>query len=258
MDVSTGHGVSSPEVVQWTLMIVRQAGSSQLLMTQPDHAALSARIMREWRANDFGNVPRRSVILQAVEEHDNGWREVDATPLVDETTGRILDFVTAPDSIRRGVWPRGVERLAATPYAAALVAQHAVHVYRRYRSDLGWAPFFSEMEAIRNRHLHAAAPLTLDDLLRDYFFVRAGDLASLAFCNGWTAVQSDDAGYAIRLEGSRLIISPDPFEGREVALEIIARELPNRPFRSASDAERAFSAAPSVAVKGVALGDVRS
>jgi len=92
-------------------------------------------------------------------------------------------------------------------------------------------------------------------LLRDYFFVRAGDLASLTFCNGWTDVQTDDAGYAIRLDGTRLTITPDPFEGREVALEVTARELPNRPFRSASEAERAFTAAREVVVKGVASGD---
>lgn len=241
-------------------MIVRSDGSSQLLITQPDHAALAACIMRGWRANGLPDAPRQSVILYAVEEHDNGWREVDAAPVVDGVTGRILDFVSAPARIRRMVWPRGVERLAATPYAAALVAQHAVHVYRRHRSDPGWTPFFAEMEAVRNRHLDIAnqrqpAPLTLDDLLRDYFFVRAGDLASLTFCNGWTGIQTDDAGYAIRLEGTRLAITPDPFEGREVALEIAARELPNRPFRSASEAEHAFSEAPHVVVKGVASGD---
>ena len=49
------------------------------------------------------------------------------------------------------------------------------------------------------------------------------------FCNGWTASQLDDSGsgYTIRLEGTRLTIAPDPFEGREVPLEITARELPN-------------------------------
>jgi hypothetical protein len=236
-------------------MIVRLDGSSQLLMTQPDHAALAARIMRGWRANGFPDAPRHSVILYAVAEHDNGWREVDAAPVVDGVTGRILDFVSAPARIRRLVWPRGVERLAATPYAAALVAQHSVHVYRRHRGDPGWAPFFAEMEAVRDRNLQAAAPLTLDDLLRDYFFVRAGDLASLTFCNGWTEIQTDDAGYAIRFEGMRLTITPDPFEGREVALEITARELPNRPFGSALEAEHAFSEAREVVVTGVASGD---
>jgi hypothetical protein len=235
-------------------MIVRPAGVTQLLITQPDHAALAARIMRQWRADGFPDEPRQSSILLAIEAHDNGWREVDAAPVLDGATGRILDFVGAPAPIRRAVWPRGVERLAATPHAAALVAQHAMHIYRRYRSDLEWAPFFSDMEAARGRHLQAAAPLTLDDLLREYLFLRVGDLVSLTFCNGWTEVQTDDAGYAVHFDGTRLTITPDPFAGREVPLEIAARELPSRPFHSASEAERAFSGARDVVVKGVASG----
>jgi uncharacterized protein DUF3891 len=236
-------------------MIVRQTGTAQLLMTQPDHAALAARIMRQWRADGLNEAPRHATILTAIAEHDNGWREADTSPIVDGN-GHILDFIRAPDEIRREVWPRGVERLAPTPYAAALVAQHAVHIFRRYSGDPGWAPFFMEMLAARDRHLRESAPLTHDDLLRDYFFVRMGDLMSLTFCNAWTDVQTDDAGarYAICLEGSRLIVTPDPFHGREVALEIAARELPNRPFRSAAEARDLFEAAPSIVVKGIASG----
>ena len=118
-------------------MIVRVNGSSQLLITQPDHAALAALVMRQWRAGGLLQAPRLSSILLAVEQHDNGWREVDAAPLVDGGTGRVLDFIGAPDEVRRAVWPRGVDRLAATPYAAALVAQHALHIYRRYRDNPG-------------------------------------------------------------------------------------------------------------------------
>lgn len=237
-------------------MIVRPNGASQLLITQPDHAALAARVMRRWRADGFTQAPRQAAILTAIEAHDNGWREVDASPIVDGGTGRILDFVSAPDEIRRQVWPRGVERLAATPYAAALVAQHALHIYRRYRTDPGWAQFFITLEAARDRQLRTTVTLTLEDLLREYCFLRIGDLVSLTFCNAWPDVQTDDAGsgYAIRLHGARLIVTPDPFEGREVPLEITARELPNRPFRSTSEARAVFEAARTVVVKGVAAG----
>jgi Protein of unknown function (DUF3891) len=237
-------------------MILRPAGSSLLLITQPDHAALAARVMRHWRAGGLQESARRSSILLAVEEHDNGWREVDAAPVLDEHTGRILDFVGLPEQARRAIWPRGVERLAATPYSAALVAQHAAHVYRRYRGSPGWDPFFIEMEALRDKHLRAAE-LSQADLLADYSFVRLGDLVSLTFCNGWTEPQTDDAGevgYTIRLDGARLAVTPDPFEEREIAIEIAARELPDHPYRSKSDAEMAYSAAREVTVAGVAVG----
>ena len=237
-------------------MIVRRQGASQLLVTQPDHAALAATIIGGWLSGGFPDAPGRSVILHAVREHDNGWRDVDVAPLVDVATGRLLDFISAPDEIRQSIWPRGIERLAATPYAAALVAQHALHIYRRYRGDRAWDPFFEEMEASRDRSLRSAAPLTMDDLRRDYFFVRVGDLASLTFCNGWTEPQTDDAGpgYTIQLDGTRLTIAPDPFGGREIPLVICARELPDRPFRSTSDAQEAFASAPTIVISGVACG----
>jgi len=234
-------------------MIIRPAGSAQLLIAQPDHAALAAHVMRHWRHDGFPEAERQASILLAIQEHDNGWREVDAAPIVD-SAGCILDFVSAPDHVRRGVWPRGVKRLEAAPHAAALVAQHAIHVYRRYRGDPDWAPFFTELEGIRDRHLEVAS-VARDDLLREYFYLRIGDLLSLTFCNGWIETQRDESGYAVRLDGDRLLITPDPFEGREIAIEITARELPLQPYSSASDAAAAYTRAPEVLVKGVVHGD---
>ena len=237
-------------------MIVQRRGGSLLLIRQPDHAALSARVMEHWRADGFPDSPARAAVLHAIEEHDNGWLEPDAAPLVHESTGRIADFVSAPDGVKRAVWPRGVARLAHAPYAAALVAQHALHVFRRFRTDAGWAEFFAEMEQARASAAQSIGARTLDDVQRDYPFLRIGDLISLTFCNAWTDPQKDDAGsgYEIRLAGTRVIVAPDPFDGREIPLAVPARELPDRPFRSAADARDAWSAAPNVVLTGIASG----
>lgn len=222
-------------------MIIRPSGASQLLITQPDHAMLAAHIMRHWMADGLPASPRRALILAAIEEHDNGWREVDASPLVHPDTGEVLDFMTAPDSVKRGVWPRAVGRLAGTPYVAALVAHHAVHVYRRYRTHPDWVSFFAEMEVTRDRQLSAGGSVLFEEFLRDYIFLRIGDLLSLMFCNAWSEPQAQDdmLGYTARLDGSRLLISPDPFDGRSVALEVAARAL---------------GSAEPVIVRGVASG----
>jgi hypothetical protein len=235
-------------------MIIQAAGASQLLITQPDHAALAADIMRHWQADGLPDSPRRELILLAIQQHDNGWAEVDAAPLVDPKSGRILDFISAPDDVRRDVWPRGVERLSATPYAASLVAQHALHIYGRYRTNREWAPFFIEMQAARDRHLAAATAVTLEDLRRDYFFVRIGDLASLTFCNGWTDVQTDESGYAVHLDGLSLVMTPDPFGSAVTPIEISGRDVPNRTFASTKDARAAFAAARIVTLNGVVSG----
>jgi Protein of unknown function (DUF3891) len=233
-------------------VIVRPHPDHLLLITQPDHAALAAGIMDAWQQL-LPDAAVRDVVLLATREHDNGWHEPDAAPLVDETSGRILDFMSAPESVRQSIWPRAVERLSSTPYAAALVAQHALNVYDHYRKLPAWRPFFERMESARHDALRRAAPHTIEDLARDYFFVRMGDLASLTFCNGWNEPQRLD-GFELRLEGPRLTIRPDPFDGREVPLSISARELPARHYRSDADAYEAFRSAPTVIVDGVALG----
>lgn len=235
-------------------MIVRRADSSVLLISQPDHAALAARIMRRWSDAELAQSPRRDEILYAVEHHDDGWLEVDRAPIVDDRTGELLDFITAPVAVRRGIWPRGVTLLASRPYAAALVAQHAVHVYRRYREDDTWAPFFIEMESLRAHSLRAAAPATLDTLVSDYRWLRTGDILSLAFCNGWTDAQHDERGGSARLTGDRLVLMPDPFGGSEVPLAVPAREMPAAPFTSAAAAAAAYARAPTTTLSGIAAG----
>jgi hypothetical protein len=231
-------------------MIVRETPTSFLLITQPDHATLARHLMEPWGA--LARAARRASILHAIQEHDNGWREPDSAPIVDPATGRILDFVTAPTRVREAVWPRGVARLAEDPWAAALVAQHALTIYERFRTDAEWSAFFSRMTAARDHHLHVAG-LAHDALQHDYVFLRIGDLASLTFCNEWTDEQQFDR-YAVRLEGSRLVISPDPYDGGALSFEVTARELPRRSYGSDADARAAFLAGRTIRLAGQAVG----
>lgn len=217
-------------------MIVRPHDTSLLLITQPDHAALAERVMRQWVTDGLPDAPHRSSIFHAIAQHDNGWQEVDAAPIVD-STGRILDFVSAPVDVRQGIWPRGVERLGGDPLAAALVAEHAITVYGRFRGDAAWAGFFSRMADLRDLYAGQAS-VTPDALTRDYFFVRVADLISLAFCSAWTEVQ-ELGQYAFRLEETGLTITPDPFGGVIVPLDVPARHLPARRY-SASEAAAAY------------------
>lgn len=234
-------------------MIVRSAADHLLLITQPDHASLAARIMAEWRRDDLPRSPLRDVILLATREHDNGWLEPDRAPIVEPATGRLLDFINAPEAVRQGIWPRGVERVRDDPYAAALVAEHALNVYEHYRDRPSWARFFACMEGMRAAALADAAPRTLAELRRDYFFVRMGDLASLAFCNAWREPQKL-ARYELRLDGTDLRFAPDPFDGARVPLRVAARRLPSRPYASRADAAAAFERALEVEITGVAYG----
>jgi len=234
------------------IVIIRSSENHLLLITQPDHAALAGSLMSAWRADAFPDSPHRDAVLFATSHHDDGWIDVDRSPIVSEADGRLLDFIGAPDTVRLAVWPRAVARLSSTPYAAALVAQHALRIFDPHRGAMDLGPFFDEMQALRDRSLAGAAPMTMDDLVRDYFFVGMGDTLSLTFCNTWTEPRRL-AQYDIRLHGSRLTIDPDPFGGREVSMDVTARRLPFRSYAPA-EAAAAFDAAPLVTLTGIASG----
>jgi Protein of unknown function (DUF3891) len=195
---------------------------------------------------------RRDSILQAIGEHDNGWAEADAAPTVDPDSGKVMDFVSAPLSVRHGVWPRGIARLADDPWAAALVAQHVLTVYDRYRSDNAWTGFFAEIDAARSRMLNAAA-MSLADLEDDYLFVRLGDLISLTFCTGWTDEQRFGAS-TIQLSGWRVVVTPDPFDGATVPIEITAQTVRNLPYRSDAELRDACRTATPITLRGEVAG----
>ncbi|MEW5915602.1 MAG: DUF3891 family protein [Gemmatimonadota bacterium] len=232
-------------------MIIRERNGSLLLIRQPDHAALARRIMQQW--GPLRDIERRESILTAVGAHDNGWAVPDSAPIVHAHSGELLDFVALPLAMRQGVWPRAVGNLAADPWAAALVAHHAIFVYDRFRGRGDWAEFFRTMERERDAMLQRVQTATSDDLTRDYTFVRLGDLASLTFCCGWTDTQRF-AGCAMQLHGTRLLIDPDPFEGRETAIDVSARELPVRRYVSDADAAQEFARAPLIQLRGTVAG----
>lgn len=228
-------------------MIVRQTADAFQLITQPDHAALASAIMKHSVA--LADHPRRASILLAVAEHDNGWREPDAAPLIDPATGVPLDFISAPKDVRQGVWPRGVARLADEPWAAALVAQHAIVIFNRYRRDPAWTSFFVEMERLR-REMVQASELALPELLADYWFLGLGDLISLTFCNGWTDVQEFDP-WSVHLTGSQVSIWPTLFAGAAIPIAIQVREVRRRVFRSDAELRDELATAPIGSLEGV-------
>lgn len=250
-------------------MIVRSADGVLHLISQPDHAALARRIMERWAP--LHGADRRHSILLAVEEHDNGWREPDAQPSVDPATGRVFDFISLPTPAKQAVWPRGVARLASEDgWAAALVAEHALTIYDRFRRDEDWTSFFALMTLTRDT-LVTQSGRTLAQLTHDYGYVRIGDLISLVFCNLWREKQTYDR-WQFRLREGREVheereghegherhegvvaVTPDPFAGRSVPVAVTAREIPDRPYESDAALQAVIRAAPRITLHGLVSG----
>jgi hypothetical protein len=234
-------------------VIIRPGPGELTLITQPDHARLAGQIMAAWTEARLPVGSRRDMVLLATASHDNGWEEIDVAPLVDDQNGALLDFVHAPDDVKRGIWPRAVQRLAQTPYAAALVAQHALHLHDGQRGNSGWREFLTEIESTRDRHLSAVPGVGLGDLLHDYAYVRLGDLLSLAICNGWLDTWQE-AGFSFSWNGAVLAVSPDPFGGREIRFSVPGRLLARQIFASSEAARSAFLDAPRTTTSGIARG----
>src|SRR5215510_2013991 len=231
-------------------MIVRRDFNRLLLVTQPDHADLARRVIE--RCVPLATHPRRDVILHAVQEHDNGWFEEDASPSVDTATGEVVDFINAPDDVRQRVWTRGIARLVDAPWAAALVAQHAIVIYDRHHGDASWAPFFRAIRGMRD-DMCVASGYSFDELESDYRFVRLADLISLGFCMGLSGEQRWGRS-SIRLSDTRVFVNPDIFDGSEIPMEIVARAIANQPYRSDDELRSALSHAAPITLHGTVTG----
>jgi hypothetical protein len=231
-------------------VIVRPDSDFVHVITQPAHAALAAHIIQH--AVELEAHPRRSEILLAVSEHDNGWAEEDAAPIVNPATGYLADFINVPLPVRHRVWPRAIQRLEAQTWSAALVAHHALVVYDRFRPEAEWAPFFAGLAATRDRLVEKSG-MSFEELGSDYRFLRLADLISLIFCMGLSETQRF-AGWTVQPAGDRVVVTPDPFDGAPVPIRIGARQLPNRRFRSDAELRAAVSAAAEVILTGSASG----
>jgi hypothetical protein len=238
-------------------MIVRHAEGRLLCLSQPDHARLAGRLAEAWVADGFAARPTRDQVLEAVRQHDIGWTTEDRTLRFDAATHGPHGFVSAPAEVRQGAYLHGVEDLTAgDAYVAALVAQHGLTVYRRFQHNPAWAAFFPALERRRDDLCgqvlaeSGGAPFTF---LQDYTVLGLCDLFSLVFCNGWREPHLME-GYEAVLEGDRLVISPDPFGGRVVDLDVPARALPLRPYWSQDDLDHAWAEAEPTRVTGTAIG----
>jgi hypothetical protein len=238
-------------------MIVRDEGTSLLLITQPDHAQLAADLVSAMQTEPTLRSAARATILLATREHDNGWAEVDAEPTIEPSTGRPRDFMMGPAAVKYELWVRGITRVAKMdPQAGALVAQHAVTVYAYRQSDPAWRPFFTAITAMRDDLLQQLGMLTgarRDAFQAEYRCVQLGDAFSLQFCNAWPG-PDDTLGYRATLRGDALLISPDPFGGATVPLRVGGRRIPVRRYRRDADLREALAASTPVVVSGVARG----
>ena len=238
-------------------MIVRDEAGTFLLITQPDHARLAERIGAAMRSEPALDTADREAILLAIREHDNGWAEVDAEPEVEPATSRPRDFMTGLARIKYDLWLRGITRAAQMdPHAGALVAEHALTVYAYRRADADWQVFFDSVTPIRDDLLKQIGMLTgeaRETFQRQYRCVQLADAFSLQFCGGWTD-NSSTLEYQAVMRGDALLISPDPFDGATIPLQVLGRRIAARRYHDDGELRHTIAAATPEVITGSARG----
>lgn len=211
------------------------------LVTQNDHAHLSAAILRLWRHDGLPANPRRRIILRAAREHDNGWRESDAAPRVDPASGRPRDFRSMTDDDRRTIWARGVDRHRADePEVTALVLAHARRLHRDREDNDAWRPLMDRWRALDDELASRRAEDPSNDpeaFAADYRLVDLADTLSLALADRW---REDFDFRGVRCaprpaaDADTLAIAPFPLAGA-TTFDLPCRLIPDRRYASDTD-----------------------
>jgi hypothetical protein len=220
--------------------------SAWRLITQPHHAFFAAELLALWRTDGLPERPHREDLLFATREHDNGWRELDASPTVDRERGVPRDFLTVPAALRREVWTRGTERyVEERPRAALLIVQHALHLFRDSATSAESADFLAQLRSVRDE-LMAQTSASDSGVLENHAWLDLADRISLVACGALPRLDEPD-GRTVTLEAEdsatgrvRLAIHPFPLAGA-TTFKIPCRAVPGRFY--AGDADFAVEAA---------------
>jgi hypothetical protein len=241
------------------LLLSASQGDRLRLITQPDHAHLAGEMLSLFRLPALVTHPRREALLRAVRLHDNGWRELDAAPPVDPSSGLPYGFIELPTPQRLAVWERGAGRYAESdPYSALLAVEHARVLHADRRDREGWRELLPRLDGLREELL-AACGLGEEELAADYGWLDLADALSLAACAGWEAPASRRGfGFALAppepalLAGGdagatglavQLSLSPFPLAGA-TTLAVPCRVLDVRRWKGDADLGAALAAAP--------------
>jgi hypothetical protein len=238
-------------------MIVADETSDFLVITQTDHARFAGELLSLWRSDGLPDHPRRTDLLFAAREHDNGWREADAAPTLDPERGRPYDFLTLPDAERAEIWERGTGRFAERrPYAALLITLHAVNVLGGRGGGGRWQGLLARLAERREKMLKASGA-GAGEAAADYRFIDLTDAMSLAVCNRWRD-PFERGGMRGRFDREihTLYLEPFPFAGA-TTFQVPVRRIPRRRYGGDADLGAALAAATwsDVAVRVAPLAE---
>lgn len=227
--------------------IQKQDSSEYLLVTQPDHAHISATIASAFDRARFPLIT--SEVVEAIRLHDEGWAAFEGTsqaprePLQTER-GKPLTFLDAGPEMFLKAWMGSIAAAAQTgPTGQYLVSGH-FRALAEHRLNSVFDPpetaerltDFAAREAERQCDLLPKTGRSGEELKRLLAALQFCDLISLAICSGVSILVefSIDFGLGpIRMnrDGDRFSLAPCPLE-KSVTLRIPELQFGAEPLRA--------------------------
>lgn len=106
-------------------MIIFEREKSYIMVAQNDHAKVSKEIATNCKDDYFFTSNRTKELLLAIEEHDRGWIELDASPIWNDKTGKPYSFIDYPIDLKISIYKKGLDEVEGmSKYAGLLCSFH--------------------------------------------------------------------------------------------------------------------------------------
>lgn len=244
-------------------MIRRDDGNDWLLIAQADHAHLSGQVAAVWGNEAVPPLPVPDLLVPAIRDHDEGWRDWECAPKVDVGTGRPVQFTEMPMAESTAIWSRSIAFCGrGSPLGGIWVSRHFCWLAEQAQQnrtdpdDLAAIEAFLNQQEPLQRQWREEASAALDEeqveeLIRNGFrFVQFFDRLSLWLC---CAPRSEPYEIGFPVDQSlRLIpetpsdikIAPWPLSIDRLELTVPVRRLLARPYTDDTDLRSTLTAAP--------------
>jgi Protein of unknown function (DUF3891) len=261
-------------------VIVREKqDDTALLITQEDHAELSAQLAAHWGNEKFSKLEPYESMVFATLHHDSGYREWEGVPPINLLERRPYGHREDPPSFEETElhgyvanvdWLKGHD-----PYAALIVSMHRTGLWQNRYDVLGPAKRKSQRsqetwavsEKLESRQVNEKKLLSNGNpgferqLWFNYKALQVYDVLSLYFCvNGYEGegLKEDRIGpipvsyntdeeiilRIVPINEGAVQITPYPFDVSPLKIALRTRTLRKRDFRSEQECREAYFKAP--------------
>lgn len=249
-------------------MIVRTTPAAWILISQVQHARISAEIATVWQLPESLESLRNEV-LAAVEHHDDGWHHWEQAPTINDHAGP-RDFMEMTMPVATGIWTASIDVAARTaPWSGLWVSHHfcaLAELALEHRDDgvdrIAAQAFIKEQEAQQRQWRAEVNEPNVTAIERaGLHALQFFDRVSLWLCtaertaeqtfsdaSGQSTVWTPESATTIRISGGG-------FTADELSLSVAAMAIEQRRYADDSDLRGAITQGRRAEVHWVLRGD---